>query len=148
VLLRLLYPTLTSVFAALPLLPMSDTDTDIEILTLRHQLTILRRHRDLIRRRHADASRRKNPRRPPTRRAIQSLVLRLARENQNWGYRRIHVELTTLGTKVAPSTVRETLKTHGTEPTPQRDHQTRATFLRNQFSPVRRSAPPRVRKSS
>jgi transposase len=35
VLLRLLYLTLTSVFAALRLLPMSDTDKDIEILTLR-----------------------------------------------------------------------------------------------------------------
>jgi hypothetical protein len=43
VLLRLLYLTLTSVFAALRLLPMSDTDKDIEILTLRHQLTVMQR---------------------------------------------------------------------------------------------------------
>lgn len=51
--------------------------------------TILRWHRNLMRRRHADASRRKRPGRPPTRRAIQALVLRLARENSGWGYRRI-----------------------------------------------------------
>jgi transposase len=55
---------------------------------------------------------------------IQSLVLRLARENPSWGYRRIHGELTTLGIKVPPSTVWEILKTHGIEPAPQRDRQT------------------------
>jgi hypothetical protein len=47
--------------------------------------TILRWHRDLIRRRHTNASRSKRPGRPPTRRAIQTLVLRLARENSSWG---------------------------------------------------------------
>ncbi|GAA0907404.1 hypothetical protein GCM10009574_100330 [Streptomyces asiaticus] len=35
-LLRLLYLTLTNVFALLRLLPMSDTDKNVEILTLRH----------------------------------------------------------------------------------------------------------------
>jgi putative transposase len=43
VLLRLPYLALTSVFTFIRLLPMSDTDKDIEILTLRHQLTILQR---------------------------------------------------------------------------------------------------------
>jgi hypothetical protein len=47
--------------------------------------TILRWHRDLMRRRHAEASRRKHPGRPPTRHAIQALVLRLARENSSLG---------------------------------------------------------------
>lgn len=42
-LLRLPYLALTNVFAVLRLLPMSDTDKDIEILTLRHQLAILQR---------------------------------------------------------------------------------------------------------
>jgi transposase len=77
--------------------------------------TILRWHRDLMRHRHAEASRRKRPGRPPTRRATQSLVLRLARENPSRGYRRIHGELTTLGIKIAPSTVWEILKQHGIE---------------------------------
>lgn len=40
-LLRLPYLALTSVFTVLRLLPMSDTDKDIEILTLRHQLAVL-----------------------------------------------------------------------------------------------------------
>jgi hypothetical protein len=36
-------------------------------------------------------------------------VLRLARENGTWGYRRIHGELLVLGVKVAASTVWEIL---------------------------------------
>lgn len=130
VLLRLPYLAVSSVFAFIRLLPMSDVDKEIEILTLCHQLTILQRQIDrprvtpsdraflaallcrlprpklrqlhLIvssdtilkwRRRHADASRRKRSGRPTTRRSIQALVLRLARENRAWGYRRIHGEL-------------------------------------------------------
>ncbi|MGH3375268.1 MAG: hypothetical protein ACRDP6_11055 [Actinoallomurus sp.] len=42
-LLRLPYLALTNVFTVIRLLPMSDTDKDIEILTLRHQLAILQR---------------------------------------------------------------------------------------------------------
>ena len=37
--------------------------------------------------------------------AVRSLVLRLARENESWGYRRVHGELAALGVTVAPSTV-------------------------------------------
>jgi transposase InsO family protein len=174
VLLRLPYLALTSVFTLIRLLPTSDTNKDIEILMLRHQLgvlqrqidkprlapldraflaallhrlprlhlrqlhlivspdTVLRWHRDLLRRRHAKASRPKRPGRPSTRRSIQALVLRLARENPNWGYRRIHDELAVLGIKVAPSTVWEILKTNGVEPAPERDRQTWAAFLRGQ----------------
>lgn len=94
--------------------------------------TVLRWHRDLMRRRHADASRRKRSGRPPTRRSIQILVLRLARENSSWGYRRIHGELAVLGIKVAPSTVWEIIRAHGIEPAPERDRQTWAAFLRGQ----------------
>ena len=47
--------------------------------------------------------------RPATRRNIQALVLRLARENPEWGYGRIHGELVALGVKVAASTVWEIL---------------------------------------
>lgn len=39
-------------------------------------------------------------------------VLRLARQNSSWGYRRIHGELAMLGIKVAPSTVWEILRAH------------------------------------
>jgi transposase len=82
--------------------------------------TVLRWHRDLIRRRHASISRKRPPGRPATRRAVQALVLRLARENTAWGYRRIHGELAALGIKVTPSTVWEILNKHGITPAPDR----------------------------
>ena len=63
--------------------------------------TILRWHREIIRRRWAARSMRGKTGRPATRRDIQALVLRLARENPGWGYRRIHGELAGLGVKVA-----------------------------------------------
>ena len=67
--------------------------------------SILRWHRDILRRRWARRSRCGRTRRPPTRRNVVSLVLRLARENESWGYRRVHGELAALGVTVAPSTV-------------------------------------------
>src|SRR5438876_9433064 len=54
--------------------------------------------------------------RPSTRRNIQALVRRLARENPEWGCRRIHGELAGLGVKVAASTVWEILKASGIDP--------------------------------
>ena len=72
--------------------------------------TILRWHRDIVRRRWAARSMRGRTGRPATRRNIRALVLRLARENPEWGYRRIHGELAGLGVKVAASTVWEILK--------------------------------------
>jgi putative transposase len=79
--------------------------------------TILRWHRDIVRRRWARLSRRGRSGRPPVRRNVRS-VLRLARENQSWGYRRIHGELAALGIIVAPSTVWQILKDAGTVPAP------------------------------
>jgi transposase len=72
--------------------------------------TILRWHRDIVRRRWAARSTRGKSGRPATRRNIKTLVLRLARENPGWGYRRIHGELAGLGVKIAASTVWEILK--------------------------------------
>ena len=94
--------------------------------------TILRWHRDIVRRRWARASRRGRSGRPPVRRKIRSVVLRLARENESWGYRRIHGELAGLGIAVAPSTVWQILKSAGIDPAPRRDGPGWAEFLRSQ----------------
>ena len=49
--------------------------------------TILRWHCDIVRRRWTRLSRRGRSGRPPVRRTVRSVVLRLARENESWGYR-------------------------------------------------------------
>jgi putative transposase len=176
VLLRLVYLSVTGMFGLLRRLPMSDRDKDVEILVLRHQVTVLQRqlgtarprfspadraflsallhrlprdllgrirllvrpdtvlrwHRDLLARRHAARSRPGRPGRPRTVRSIRLLVLRLARENPSWGYRRIHGELLVLGITVAASTVWEILRQAGIDPAPDRTTTTWASFLRSQ----------------
>jgi putative transposase len=94
--------------------------------------TMLRWHRDIIRRRWARLSGRGRSGRPPTRRTVRSVVLRLAWENESWGYRRIHGELAGLGIIVAPSTVWQILRDAGIGPAPRRDGPGWAEFLRSQ----------------
>ena len=66
--------------------------------------TLLAWHRRLAASRY-DMSNSRKPGRPPTVPGIARLVVRLAKENPLWGYRRIHGEVTKLGLFVAPSTV-------------------------------------------
>jgi transposase InsO family protein len=94
--------------------------------------TILKWHRDLVARRHAAVSRPRRRGRPRTLRSIRALVLRLARENSSWGYRRVHGELLVLGVRVAPSTVWAILREAGIDPAPDRAATTWAGFLRSQ----------------
>ena len=98
--------------------------------------TILRWHRDIVRRRWAARSRRGKTGRPATRRNIRALVLRLARENPGWGYRRIHGELAGLGVKIAPSTAWEILKNAGIDPAPRRTGPGWSQFLRSQAETI------------
>src|SRR6266700_3734546 len=98
--------------------------------------TILRWHRDIVRGRWAARSMRGKTGRPATRRNIRALVLRLARENPGWGYRRIHGELAGLGVKIAASTVWEILKNAGIHPAPRRAGATWPQFLRSQAEAI------------
>jgi transposase len=98
--------------------------------------TIVRWHRDIVRRRWAARSMRGKTGRPATRRNVRALVLRLARENPGWGYRRIHGELAGLGVKIAASTAWEILKKAGIEPVPRRTGPTWSQFLRSQAETI------------
>src|SRR6266851_725050 len=98
--------------------------------------TILRWHRGIVRRRWTARSNRRKTGRPATRRNIRALVLRLARENRDWGYRRIHGERAGLGVRVPASTVWEILKNAGIDPAPRRSGPAWPLFLRSQAEAI------------
>jgi putative transposase len=89
--------------------------------------TLLRWHRDLIAKRWTYPHGR--PGRPALSKGTTALVLRLAKENPQWGYRRIHGELATMGIVIAASSVWAILKRHDIEPSPRRLGPTWAEFL-------------------
>jgi hypothetical protein len=72
--------------------------------------------------------------RPRAAAELRALVLRLARENPTWGYRRIHGELCRLGYKdrIGASTVWTILQRAGIDPAPARSALTWRQFLRAQ----------------
>src|SRR4051794_32189879 len=158
---------LVRVLSWLALLARSNTAKDAEILTLRHEVAVLRRtnprpkmswldrallsalgrllppplrrirlvsprtllrwHQQLVV--HRWTYRHRRPGRPSTAPPIRMLVLRMARENPRWGYRRIHGELIGLGHTVAASTVWGILKNAGLNPAPRRSGPTWRQFL-------------------
>ena len=66
-----------------------------------------------------------------------ALVLRVARENPERGYRRIHGELAGLGVEIAASTVVwEILRKAGIDPAPRRSALTWSQFLRSQAEAI------------
>jgi putative transposase len=96
--------------------------------------TLLRWHRELVARQWTYPHRR--PGRPATAAAVRELVVRLARENPAWGYRRIQGELVGLGITLAASTVWRILREGGVEPAPKRLEQSWAEFLRRQAESI------------
>jgi putative transposase len=74
--------------------------------------------------------------RPCTAAEIRGLIIRLARENPTWGYRRIHGELARLGITIAASTVWAILKKARIDPAPGRNAESWTTFLRAQAAGI------------
>jgi transposase InsO family protein len=94
-----------------------------ELTTIVTPTTLLAWHRSLIARKY-DGSPQRGPGRPPTRDQIQRLVVRMATENRDWGYRRIQGALANLGHEVARGTIANILREHGLEPAPERERKT------------------------
>ena len=163
----LAYLVVRRLFELIVLCCRSPRSKELEILVLRHELSILRRrpqlreadrvflaalsrvlprrawsafsvsprtllrwHQRLVARRWTYPHRR--PGRPPVNRELEALVVRLARENAAWGYRRIVGELSGLGFSVSASSVRAILIRHRLPPAPERDGLSWRLFLRQQ----------------
>lgn len=93
--------------------------------------TVLRWHRRRIAR-HWTQPPNKPRGRPPIHPQIRALIIRLANENPNWGYRRIHGELHRLGHTIAASTIWKILKAAGINPTRDRTGPTWSQLIRSQ----------------
>ncbi|MGH8248933.1 MAG: integrase core domain-containing protein, partial [Gammaproteobacteria bacterium] len=94
-----------------------------EVATLVTPETLRAWHRKLIAQKY-DGSGQRRPGRPRTAGQIEALVIRLAKENRDWGYRRIQGALSHLGHELARSTIAEMLKRHGLAPAPERTRKT------------------------
>jgi transposase InsO family protein len=95
----------------------------VEFATIGTPETLLAWHRKLIAKKY-DGTAQRGPGRPRTTVDLEALVLRLAEENRDWGYRRIQGALSNLGYKIARSTIAEILEWHGIEPAPERCRKT------------------------
>src|SRR5580700_8706823 len=94
-----------------------------EVATIVTPETLLAWHRKLIAQKY-DGSGQRGPGRPRTAREIEAVVVRMAEENRDWGYRRIQGALSNLGHELARSTIAQILERHSIEPAPERIRKT------------------------
>ncbi len=94
-----------------------------EVATIVTPETLLAWHRKLIAQKY-DGTGNRQPGRPRQAAEIEALVVRMAEENRDWGYRRIQGALSNLGHELARSTIADILERHGIQPAPERNRKT------------------------
>lgn len=105
-----------------------------EVGTLFTPDTILRWHRQLVARKFDSSQHQNHVGRPRIRQVIVDAILRIAKDNSSWGYRRIQGAVGNLGYQICESTVANVLKNHGIEPAPDRDtNGSWKTFLKSHW---------------
>ena len=95
----------------------------VELGTIVTPETLLAWHRRLIAQKY-DGSKKRDSGRPRKAEEIETLVVRMAKENRTWGYRRIQGALANLGHDVGRGTIAEILARNGIEPAPERERRT------------------------
>jgi hypothetical protein len=90
-----------------------------DIICIAKPETVIRWHRELVRRKWTQERKIKSGR-PRINREIESLIVRLTKENTRWGYAKIEGELLKLGYKVSLTIVRNVLDLKGIVPAPVR----------------------------
>jgi putative transposase len=102
-----------------------------DVATIARPDTILGWYRKLVARKFDGSKARRGPGRPRIKREVEQLIIRMARENRDWGYDRIAGALANLGYEISDQTVGNVLRRHGLPPAPERKHTTTwATFIR------------------
>ena len=104
-----------------------------EIANIATPQTLLRWFRTLVGKKY-DSSKTRRVGRPSTKEEIAELVVKMARENERWGYTKIRDALRNLGVKLGRNTVKRILLAQGIEPAPERSKKTTwTTFIKAHF---------------
>jgi len=102
-----------------------------EVASVAQPETILAWYRKLVACKFDGSKARRSPGRPRIKREVEQLIVRMAKENRDWGYDRIAGALANLGYEVCDQTVGNVLQRHGLPPAPERKRTTTwSAFIR------------------
>jgi putative transposase len=102
-----------------------------EVANVARPDTILAWYRKLVAHKFDGSQARRSPGRPRIKREVEQLIVRMARDNRDWGYDRIAGALANLGYQVCDETVGNVLRRHALPPAPERKRTTtRSAFIR------------------
>ena len=106
-----------------------------EVATVARPDTILAWYRKLVARKFDGSNARRSPGRPRINPEVEQLIVRMAKENRDWGCDRIAGALANLGYEVCDQTVGNVLQRHGLPPAAERKRTTTwSAFIRTHLA--------------